>query len=74
MLKNFCGQSMKPLRNFLFIQEQLLDLLKVEICPWFELGGPYASKNNPFTILLLNNVGTMNGAWDRLCKEQAHAL
>jgi|TARA_B100001750_G_scaffold15525_1_gene10864 hypothetical protein len=74
MLKKFCGPSKKPLRNFLFIQEQLLDLLKAENCLWFESGEPYASKNNQFAILLLNNVSTMNGAWDRLCKEQAHAI
>jgi len=74
MLKNFYGPSKKRLCNFLSTQERPLGSLKKENCRWYESAAPCASKKNQFAILLINNVGTMNLARDRLCKEKAHAL
>ena len=74
MLKNFYGPSKKRLCNFLSTQERSLGSLKMENCRSYGLDGPCASKKNRFAILLINNVGTINLARDRLCKEKAHAL
>jgi hypothetical protein len=70
---NYCGQSVKLQNTLRFIQRQCPGLLIKESFPRYELDDVYEYLNGLFWTGLSTRHDIIQQAWDRLCKEQAHA-
>jgi len=74
-LKNHCfGPSQKLLVNSLYVHGLCLVWLPRTFYLRSNLDELFVFQNRPFWTGLRAKHDIIGGAWDRLCKEQAHAI
>ena len=70
----FFGLSQKQLVSLLYVHELYRDLSIRVLSEWYQLGAENTCLNRLFWTGLRAKHDIIQGARDRLCKEQAHAI
>ena len=73
-MKNYYGPLMKLQNTLQFIPRRCPGLSIKESYRRYELDDVYGYPNRQFWTGLRAKYDIIQGAWDRLCKEQAHAI
>ena len=73
-MKNYYGRLMKLQNTLQFMPRRLPGLSIKESFRRYELDDVYGYPNKQFWTGLKPKLDIIQGAWDRLCKEQAHAI
>ena len=73
-MKNYYGRLMKLQNTLQFISRRCPGLSKKESFRRYELDAVYGYPNKLFWTGLKPKHDIIQGAWDRLCKEYAHAI
>jgi hypothetical protein len=74
LVKQFCGRWRGLLISSRYRAKQSSGSLKKVSCQSYQFVGAFVYQNRPFWTGLRVKHDIIQGAWDRLCKEQAHAI
>ena len=72
--KQFCGQSERQPNISTYVKGQFDEISTLANSPICESGDVLGCQNRPFQTGLRAKHDIIRCAWDRLCKEQAHAI